>query len=79
VAVTLVDWADLHRWNMIDKTLELGLGTPAETYSSSPHLYTDLDIPEGTSETVGPPRKVLGGGAPARSPRPNRQGRSRRR
>lgn len=48
VAVTLVDWADLTRWKVIDKTLELGKPDPPETYSSSPHLYTDLDIPEGT-------------------------------
>ena len=25
-----------------------GIPEPVETYSSSPHLYTDLDIPEGT-------------------------------
>ncbi|MDO5676664.1 MAG: DEAD/DEAH box helicase [Propionibacteriaceae bacterium] len=48
VAVTFVDWSDLHRWKLIDQQLQLELGDPAETYSSSPHLYTDLDIPEGT-------------------------------
>ncbi|WP_082031402.1 DEAD/DEAH box helicase [Tessaracoccus massiliensis] len=48
VAVTFVDWSDLHRWKLIDQALNLDIPTPDETYSSSPHLYTDLDIPEGT-------------------------------
>lgn len=48
VAVTLVDWADVQRWKVIDKALDLGFPEPVETYSSSPHLYTDLQIPEGT-------------------------------
>ncbi len=48
VAVTLVDWSDVHRWKLIDQTLELGIPLPVETYSSSPHLFTELDIPEGT-------------------------------
>ena len=47
-AVTFVDWDDLHRWGMINKVLDLGIPEPMETYSSSPHLYSDLDIPEGT-------------------------------
>jgi superfamily II DNA/RNA helicase len=48
IAVTFVDWADLHRWQLIDKALELGIPEPAETYSNSPHIFEDLDIPEGT-------------------------------
>ncbi|WP_373307308.1 DEAD/DEAH box helicase [Cellulomonas pakistanensis] len=47
-AVTFVDWDDVPRWSLIDKALELGFPEPQETYSSSPHLYTDLDIPAGT-------------------------------
>ena len=47
IAVTLVDWSDLHRWKLIDQALGLGK-EPVETYSSSPHLYTDHEIPEGT-------------------------------
>nr|WP_318241593.1 DEAD/DEAH box helicase [Cellulomonas avistercoris] len=47
-AVTFVDWDDLPRWGLIDKALGLGIPAPVETYSSSPHVYTDLDIPEGT-------------------------------
>jgi superfamily II DNA/RNA helicase len=45
VAVTFVDWDDLHRWALINKTLDLGIPEPQETYSSSEHLFTDLDIP----------------------------------
>nr|WP_235856860.1 DEAD/DEAH box helicase [Occultella glacieicola] len=46
-AVTFVDWDDVPRWGLIDRALELGIGEPPETYSSSPHLYSDLEIPEG--------------------------------
>ncbi|WP_407667984.1 DEAD/DEAH box helicase, partial [Nostocoides australiense] len=45
VAVTFVDWDDIPRWGLINKTLDLGIPEPQETYSSSEHLYTDLDIP----------------------------------
>ena len=47
-AVTFVDWDDVPRWGLINKALGLDQAEPRETYSSSPHLYTDLDIPEGT-------------------------------
>jgi superfamily II DNA/RNA helicase len=57
VAVTLVDWDELARWTMIDKALGLGCPDPSETYSSSPHLYTELDIPADAGGTVGTPRK----------------------
>lgn len=48
IAVTFVDWDDLHKWALINRALEFGQPEPVETYSSSPHLYTDLDIPAGT-------------------------------
>ncbi|SJN36029.1 putative ATP-dependent RNA helicase [Luteococcus japonicus LSP_Lj1] len=48
IAITLVDWADIVRWKTINKALELSFDDPVETYSTSAHLYTDLDIPEGT-------------------------------
>ncbi|MFE0105660.1 DEAD/DEAH box helicase [Streptomyces sp. NPDC059009] len=47
-AITLVDWDDIPRWQLINKALELDFNDPVETYSSSPHLYEDLDIPAGT-------------------------------
>ncbi|QGN58113.1 DEAD/DEAH box helicase [Nostocoides sp. HKS02] len=45
IAVTFVDWDDLPRWGLINKTLDLGIPEPEETYSSSDHLYEQLDIP----------------------------------
>jgi superfamily II DNA/RNA helicase len=48
IAVTFVDWDDLHKWTLIDKALEFGIPEPVETYSSSPHLFEELDIPAGT-------------------------------
>jgi superfamily II DNA/RNA helicase len=57
VAVTLVDWDELARWEMIDKALGLNCPDPAETYSSSPHLYAELDIPTDAKGTIGEPRK----------------------
>ncbi|MFF8473582.1 DEAD/DEAH box helicase, partial [Streptomyces sp. NPDC015414] len=47
-AITFVDWDDIPRWQLINKALELDFNDPAETYSSSPHLFSDLGIPEGT-------------------------------
>ncbi|GAB3157757.1 DEAD/DEAH box helicase [Micromonospora sonneratiae] len=47
VAVTFVDWDDMPRWRIIDKTLGLDMPEPPETYHTSAHLYTDLDIPAG--------------------------------
>ncbi|MFD2026353.1 DEAD/DEAH box helicase [Promicromonospora aerolata] len=47
-AVTFVDWDDVPRWSLIDKALEVGFPEPVETYSTSPHLFADLSIPEGT-------------------------------
>ncbi|WP_246103292.1 DEAD/DEAH box helicase [Streptomyces piniterrae] len=47
-AVTLVDWDDIPRWKLINKALDLPFDEPEETYSTSPHLYELLDIPEGT-------------------------------
>jgi superfamily II DNA/RNA helicase len=49
IAVTFVDWDELARWKMIDQALELGLGEPEETYSSSEHLYEMLNIPAGST------------------------------
>jgi superfamily II DNA/RNA helicase len=45
VAVTFVDWDDLHRWTMINKALDLGIPETAETYSSSEHFYKQMNIP----------------------------------
>ena len=52
VAVTFVDWDDMPRWGLINKALDLGYPEPEETYSSSPHLFEQLGIPEGTRGTL---------------------------
>ncbi|TDC61406.1 DEAD/DEAH box helicase [Micromonospora sp. KC207] len=52
VAVTFVDWDDMPRWRIIDKTLGLEMPEPPETYHTSPHLYTDLAISRDVSGTL---------------------------
>ncbi|MCM1976875.1 DEAD/DEAH box helicase [Streptomyces sp. G1] len=47
-AITLVDWDDIPRWQLINKALGLGFNDPVETYSTSPHLFEELSIPAGT-------------------------------
>jgi superfamily II DNA/RNA helicase len=49
VAVTLVDWDDIPRWQLINKALDLEFTDPPETYSTSPWVYSDLDVPEGAT------------------------------
>jgi len=49
VAVTFVDWDDVPRWKLINDTLGLAHAEPVETYSSSAHLRSDLDIPENVT------------------------------
>ena len=75
IAVTFVDWEDLLRWSNIDKALELGVPEPVETYSSSPHLFTDLDIPAGTKGRIAATKRPAGwkpgdDDKPKGSPRP---------
>jgi superfamily II DNA/RNA helicase len=64
IAVTFVDWADLHRWKMINKALDLPFDEPQETYSTSPHLLHDLAIAEGVKGRIVDPQPV--------EPRPER-------
>ncbi len=52
IAVTLVDWDELHRWELIDKALGLGIPEPVETYSTSENLREDLSIPESATGRV---------------------------
>ncbi|WP_344578598.1 DEAD/DEAH box helicase [Nonomuraea roseoviolacea] len=48
IAVTFVEWEELTRWKMINQMLGLEFAEPEETYSTSPHVYSELSIPEGT-------------------------------
>ena len=52
VAVTFVDWEDMPRWRLVDKTLGLDLSDPPETYHTSPWVYSDLDIPTDLTGTL---------------------------
>ncbi|MDQ1103586.1 DEAD/DEAH box helicase [Nocardioides zeae] len=76
VAVTFVDWADVTRWKVINKTLDLPFDEPVETYSTSPHLYTELSIPEGTKGRIAPekPREPRESSRSSREPREKRDG-----
>ncbi|MDQ0619651.1 DEAD/DEAH box helicase [Arthrobacter globiformis] len=60
-AVTFVDWDDMPRWGLINKALGLSVPEPVETYSSSAHLYEDLDIPEGTKGRLPRSKRTLAG------------------
>ena len=48
IAVTFVDWEDLTRWKHINEALAFGQPEPTETYSSSAHLFEDMNIAPGT-------------------------------
>ncbi len=48
IAVTFVEWEELTRWKMINNMLGGEFAEPVETYSTSPHVFSELDIPEGT-------------------------------
>lgn len=62
IAVTFVDWEDLHKWTLIDKALELDIPEPKETYSSSPHLYEELAVPEGAKGSIAAPKRAATAG-----------------
>ncbi|MFY9919375.1 MAG: DEAD/DEAH box helicase [Mycobacterium sp.] len=83
VAITLVDWDDMARWEMIDKALGLGHPDPAETYSSSSHFYEELDIPTDATGRVGAARPTKSAKRPEReageTPARSRSTKSRRR
>jgi superfamily II DNA/RNA helicase len=55
VAITFVDWADVTRWKVINKALDLPFEDPQETYSTSEHLYHDQGIPTDATGRVGKP------------------------
>jgi superfamily II DNA/RNA helicase len=52
VAITFVDWEDMPRWVLIDKSMGLEMPQPPETYHTSPALFADLDIPAEVSGTL---------------------------
>ena len=69
IAITFVDWADLHRWKMINKAHDLPFDEPLETYSSSEHFLHDQGIAPGIKGRIVPEGTV------ERKPRPESGGR----
>jgi superfamily II DNA/RNA helicase len=87
VAVTLVDWEDVSRWQMINRALGLPFADPIETYSTSVHVYTGLNIPAGTGGALPRAERTraglaaeqiedLGETGKSNKSKPNRQGKS---
>ena len=58
IGVTFVDWDDMPRWSLINQSLKLGLDEPMETYSSSDHLFTSMNIPAGSTGRMVKAREV---------------------
>ena len=77
IAITLVDWDDINRWKMINKALGLDFDEPAETYSSSPHIFEQLDIPKDAKGALS--RKTEPRGKESKPGKPSEQPRNRRR
>ncbi|HEU5006262.1 MAG TPA: DEAD/DEAH box helicase [Jatrophihabitantaceae bacterium] len=80
-AVTLVDWDDIPRWKLVCDKLELPFHDPSETYSTSPHLYLELDIPQEAKGTLPRAQRTRAGldaeaieDLGGRSPKPARGG-----
>jgi superfamily II DNA/RNA helicase len=61
VAVTLVDWDEVPRWKMISEELGLGIDEPVETYSTSEHLFADLDIPADATGKLPHSKRIRAG------------------
>lgn len=60
VAVTLVDWDDLTRWQAIDEALDLGHPDPPRWFSTSPEFLGEFGLPSDISDRVGRGIRVLG-------------------
>lgn len=60
-AVTLVGYDELPKWQAINAELGLEQPNPPQWFSTSPELFSALDIPASATGTVGPARKVFGG------------------
>jgi superfamily II DNA/RNA helicase len=70
IAVTLVDWADVTRWKVINKALNLPFDEILETYSTSENLFHDQGIAPGTKGRIVPANDSP---APGRDSKPREQ------
>lgn len=75
IAVTLIDWEDVAKWKLINRTLGLDFDDPVETYSTSPHLFSDLNIAKGTKGRMPRAKESDEKGSNSQSPAKNRSGR----
>jgi len=75
VAVTLIDWADVTRWKVINKALDLPFEDIIEAYSTTPQLLADLCIPDDVAGRIAaPPRESDSEDAPRHERRRRRGG-----
>ncbi len=84
VAVTFVDWADVTRWKVINRMLDLPFDELIETYSTSEHYFHDMGIAPGTTGRLVParppePKTTSSSDRPDRKPREDRPRRDRSR
>ncbi|WAC56316.1 DEAD/DEAH box helicase [Gordonia sp. SL306] len=56
IAITFVDWDEMHRWELINSALGLDMADPVETYSTSEHLRSELGIPESATGRIAAPK-----------------------
>ena len=78
IAITLVDWDDIPRWQLINKALDLSFNDPEETYSTSAAPLRAAGHPRGhqgcaaarRADPGGPGRRGRGGPGRDRRPRP---------
>lgn len=61
VAITLVGYDELAKWQLIDQELQLANPEPPRWFSTSPELAQVLEIPEDAAAQVGPAKRVYGG------------------
>ncbi len=61
IAVSFIDWDDVPRWKLINESLGLDFADPQETYSTSKHLYEDLNIPDGITGRLPSAQRVREG------------------
>jgi superfamily II DNA/RNA helicase len=75
IAVTFVDWADMTRWKVINNALGLPYAEPAETYSTSEHLFHDHGIAHDVKGRLpgAKPAARAGGDSDAARPRGRRE------
>ena len=84
-AVTLVVWADIPRWKVINKALDLDFADPMEAYSTTPELLKDLGIPEDSTGRLAvasedlPPKRPATRTETRKAPAARKEGRRQRR